>query len=297
MPTLAELHPSAIVDGLHFQCSSKVMAQHKLKKRESKHECPEKTEKPSHGPRGDTSPASATGSNAESKTSRLQVMFSLSRVGVHEESIDTLWSLLPFVYQEFANDNYVFQININILQVSLVEEMIAFSALDHVKELTCVSVLAACIDNITCQLLSNSYSQKSVEVASDISPDSVNKKLPGVTMERDSKKKQESIYGVEESEQCIETQKEDMVGNLHVGRVHFQLRRMKKNYNEAVSLTAIPEYKSKVLFTFDKHNFLAPQRSVCLSFEIDKLSEKFVRAIQYLKTLLMILKSFCTRPH
>ncbi len=30
-PVLAELHPSAIVDGLHFQCSNEVKAQNRLK--------------------------------------------------------------------------------------------------------------------------------------------------------------------------------------------------------------------------------------------------------------------------
>lgn len=51
-----------------------------------------------------------------------------------------------------------------------------------------------------------------------------------------------------EGEQALETQKEEMVGNLHISRIHFQLRRMKRNsnYSDNVFLTAIPERRSKV---------------------------------------------------
>ena len=44
------------------------------------------------------------------------------------------------------------KINISVLQASLVEETISFAALDHIRELTCVSTLAVCLDNITCQV-------------------------------------------------------------------------------------------------------------------------------------------------
>ncbi len=147
-----------------------------------------------------------------------------------------------------------FQINICIMQVSLVEEMISFSALDHIRDLTCVSTLACSIDAITCQLLTNNHSHKSVEASSDSSPDSVTKKP--IVLDNSSSKKKQDFYMVDDSDQTVEMQREEMVGNLHVGRVHFQLRRMKKNSNfsEKVFLTAIPEYRSQILFTFQKTN-------------------------------------------
>lgn len=40
------------------------------------------------------------------------------------------------------------QINVTILQVSIVEEVISFSALDNIKDLTCVSLFSLCFDNI-----------------------------------------------------------------------------------------------------------------------------------------------------
>ena len=41
------------------------------------------------------------------------------------------------------------QVNITMLQASVVEEMISFSALDNIQDLTCVSLFAVCFDAIT----------------------------------------------------------------------------------------------------------------------------------------------------
>ena len=66
--------------------------------------------------------------------------------------------------------------------------------------------------------------------------------------------RKQSSMASEGGEQIVERQQEDMVGSLSIGRVHAQLRRMKRNsnYSSHVYLTAIPEYRSKVLFTFEK---------------------------------------------
>lgn len=42
--------------------------------------------------------------------------------------------------------------NVTLLQVSIVEEIISFSALDNIKDLTCVSLFSVCFDNITLKL-------------------------------------------------------------------------------------------------------------------------------------------------
>ena len=133
------------------------------------------------------------------------------------------------------------------MQVSLVEEMISFSALDQVRELTCVSVLALCLDNITCQVLTNHHSHRSIEPNSDASPESVTKKAPGDTM---GSKKGDTWASESESDTMVELQQEELVGKLNVGRIHCQLRRLKRNFSDKVFLTAIAEHRSKVLFTF-----------------------------------------------
>lgn len=45
--------------------------------------------------------------------------------------------------------------NVTLLQVSIVEEIISFSALDNIKDLTCVSLFSVCFDNITVKLHSD----------------------------------------------------------------------------------------------------------------------------------------------
>lgn len=42
----------------------------------------------------------------------------------------------------------VSRVNVMALQCSVVEELIAFSALDNLKDLACVSVLALCLDQV-----------------------------------------------------------------------------------------------------------------------------------------------------
>ena len=76
-PLLATLHPSAIVDSLHFQSCSSVKAQNKLKQNQSENESAERKE----GNKEACPNKVGDGSGEHhKKTSRLQVMFSLSRV-------------------------------------------------------------------------------------------------------------------------------------------------------------------------------------------------------------------------
>ena len=76
-PVLAELHPSAIVDGLHFQCSTTVKAQNRLKKRASKEEVAERKDDKEGAPwTSAESPQSPVSLIGRSKTSRVQVKIS-----------------------------------------------------------------------------------------------------------------------------------------------------------------------------------------------------------------------------
>ena len=49
-----------------------------------------------------------------------------------------------------------------------------------------------------------------------------------------------------------EVSREENVGTLHIARIHMQLRRLLKhsNFCDNIILTAIPEHRSSVLFTF-----------------------------------------------
>ena len=50
------------------------------------------------------------------------------------------------------------QINICVLQASIVEEVIPFSSLENVNDLMAVSLLSLCLDSLRCQLLANKHS-------------------------------------------------------------------------------------------------------------------------------------------
>ena len=73
-PVLAELHPSSIVDGLHFQCSNTVKAQNRLKKRASKQEVAERKDEKEAVPWTSVESPQSNGTvGGQSKTSRVQV--------------------------------------------------------------------------------------------------------------------------------------------------------------------------------------------------------------------------------
>ena len=77
--------------------------------------------------------------------------------------VDANLMILINVYVLYLNVFLPKQINLCILQASLVEEMVPFGGLDRVQELTCVSVLACCLDDIHAQFLLSNQSYKAIE--------------------------------------------------------------------------------------------------------------------------------------
>jgi hypothetical protein len=132
----------------------------------------------------------------------------------------------------------------------MVEEVIAFQAMEGINDLTCVSLLAICFDDINCQLLSNNQSVKTTQERTS----SVNAPLKTSPKKQKVKRADSNVYERSQEDQVTEISREEDVGTLHISRMHIQLQRLLKNsnYSEEVLLTAIPEHKSKVLFEFDK---------------------------------------------
>lgn len=152
---------------------------------------------------------------------------------------------------------FVLQINVCVVQASLVEEVISIAALERARELTCVSVLAASIDHITLQLLSSSITQyidPKLAAAAGIKPSGIQASVVGAALQ--SQGKPQALSREVSGDTNVEINHDDLVGSLDISCVHFQLRRMKKhsNYSDQVCLTAIPEHKSQVLFTFRGQN-------------------------------------------
>lgn len=139
-------------------------------------------------------------------------------------------------------------------------------ALNHIRELTCVSVLAMCLENLSCELLVNDHSLKTVDASSsDASPDSVVQKP--LSSPSNKKTHKDGHVAGSDPDRFIELQREEIVASLNIAKIHLQLRRMKhnNNFNENIVLTAIPEYRSKTMFTFRQLTDSLPRSSKSVS--------------------------------
>jgi len=158
---------------------------------------------------------------------------------------------------KFTDVVFALQINVCVVQASLVEEVISIAALERARELTCVSVLAASIDHITLQLLSSSVTQcvdPKLAAAAGVKPSGIPASVVGAALK--SHGKSPAMSREVSGDTNVEINRDDLVGSLDISCIHFQLRRMKKhsNYSDQVFLTAIPEHRSQVLFTFRGKN-------------------------------------------
>ncbi|XP_046402633.1 transmembrane protein KIAA1109 isoform X3 [Ischnura elegans] len=134
-PMMATLHPLTVLNSLHGGCISRVEAANVLKKEQAAYL--------SHLQQGNSRGGTAERvKESSSKNSKVEGVKSQALVpGVYEESISTQTQgtiMLP-------------KVNITLLQTSVVEEIISFSALDNLRDLTCVSLFAVCFNDITAQ--------------------------------------------------------------------------------------------------------------------------------------------------
>lgn len=124
-PTLITLHPLTILNHIHNECLGRVEDANILKQDQSL----------SYWSQVQTSSKRST-AERNIKSGQVQVALETS---VYEESITTQVQgtiILP-------------KVNITLLQASVVEEIISFSALDNIRDLTCVSLFAICFDTVT----------------------------------------------------------------------------------------------------------------------------------------------------
>ncbi|XP_054723573.1 bridge-like lipid transfer protein family member 1, partial [Uloborus diversus] len=234
-PTLAQLHPLTIVNHLHVMCSHEVQQNNQLKKEkvlqlsQLRAQILEKYKKKNFSILDGNSSDSTDnlGSNyEETRTKHTRALIKISKI------------------------------NVSIMQASIVEEVIAFSALDNLKDLTCVSLLSICVDNTTIQLSHSYQVKKNVQTFTDFCNGSVaHSKVNG----RSSKKiKTDSLPTELLTVETSETQQEETMLSASVSCIHCQLRRLKNNSSilKEAMLTVIPYHRSKVEFTFENHRFL-----------------------------------------
>lgn len=134
----------------------------------------------------------------------------------------------------------------------MVEAVISFSALENTKDLTCVSLISVCLDNVCLQFSSGHQSNKSVQIV---------KRSPKIPSKQKKRRKSKSRQAVEIMsqpvyiERCVKQREENMMA-VSIGRSHVQLRRLKNESTllQDADITAIPTHRSKVLFSFQRCN-------------------------------------------
>lgn len=142
-----------------------------------------------------------------------------------------------------------------MLQVSIVEEIISFSALDNMKDLTCVSLFSICFDNVTAKLHCDKQAREVLQrfnrpaVVQRGSKKGANKAR--ILLGLQTNTNADIIQGEPVFIESCEQQQQQLVVCLNVGKVHAQLRRLRNESSllDDAIITAIPNYKSKVLFT------------------------------------------------
>nr|CAD7595535.1 unnamed protein product [Timema genevievae] len=132
-PTLASQHPLTVLNHLHARCVSKVEDANILKRDKSL----------SYLSQFQTNKKTANIFDALLDNCKKIASESALLKESSQWPEDATYRLL----QEKAAQMKV--VNITVLQASVVEEIISFSALDNIRDLTCVSLFAICFDNIT----------------------------------------------------------------------------------------------------------------------------------------------------
>ncbi|XP_052121267.1 transmembrane protein KIAA1109 isoform X3 [Frankliniella occidentalis] len=231
-PTFASLHPLTVLNHLHNECISSVCAANVLKH--------------------DQSLSYLSQLQASSKHSTAQREISAPPpTNSYEECI----------YTQTQGTIHFPKVNVTLLQASLVEEIISFAALDNLRDLTCVSLFAVCLDTVTVRFHVGKQTREVVQTLNRPVVLPANKKstsgykglrpfLEGLQMQgrgvARNKIGAEPVY-IETSDKQLE----ETIVALNVGKVHAQLRRFRNESSilkDAV-ITAIPEHCSRVLFT------------------------------------------------
>ncbi|XP_044260636.1 transmembrane protein KIAA1109 homolog isoform X4 [Tribolium madens] len=217
-PIVANLHPLTVINHLHTSCVGQVESANILKTTEN---IAKLCQTPTAGDEGPITE------------------------GIFEETVKTQLQAAIFLPK----------VNVTLLQVSIVEEIISFSALDNMKDLTCVSLFSVCFDNVTAKLHCDKQAREVLQrfhrpaVVQTGSKKGANRAK--ILLGLQSNTNADIIQGEPVFIESCEKQQQQLVVCLNVGKAHAQLRRLRNESSilDDAIITAIPNYKSKVLFT------------------------------------------------
>lgn len=236
-PVLANIHPITVINHLRLLCISSVESANILKQK----------------------------NNVQNWLPQMQGR-NMSNV-IQDKDDKCKLATIPHsnVYEESINDQLqatitVPKVNIIFIQSSVVEDMISFSALDNIQDLTCVSLFGVSIENIIGKYVSSKKTLESVQLYYRPTLRALgNKKSFGIMKgpralisaqasgRKRGQDKGEPVFIETSQQQC-----EDTTITLNVGKVHGQLRRIRNESTQLkdATVTGIPCQHSKVSFKF-----------------------------------------------
>ena len=247
-PTFQSLHPVSVVNHLHSQSLDRVENKNSLMKKEKSLDMQEKF---------------------------LETKEPLTKSKKHQKDLSSpssemLRTLEKSISSYVQASLHLPQINFMSLQASVVEDMCAFSALEHVRDITCVSLLAVGIQETTFQFCKTSQAKKTVQMY-------YQKPLAQSTKKKKNKMKiQDNRLNEPFTFESSETQKEELLMTGSLKRAHAQLRRLRNDSSilKDAYITAIPNHKSKVFFKYTNVPKLSSFRSSTPLEDQDQDQEK-----------------------
>lgn len=140
-PVLANMHPITVINHLRLLCISSVEASNVLKQKQFVLNWLPQLQ------------ANNQTNSATEKDDKCKLA-TIPQSNVYEETI----------CEQLQATVTVPKVNIVFVQSSVVEDMISFSALDNIQDLTCVSVFGICIENIKAKYVSSRKTLESVQL-------------------------------------------------------------------------------------------------------------------------------------
>ncbi|XP_074602504.1 transmembrane protein KIAA1109 homolog tweek isoform X2 [Brevipalpus obovatus] len=266
--TFAAIHPSTVINHLNAKCYGKVSRKNQLKKSRTleygqlKHKVWKSTLERENLVKQIGASKNKLGDAFQDVKSQLKNSSGDSTITVNQCEENRKSEFQAFL--QISNINFV------VLQASLVEEFITFSALDDTKDLTCVSMLSISLSRINFDSYSSSQERRSLHtiISNNIrsQPTSAfaqfaQSDIVSRLLFRKPKKEIAEVEPVTiETHELIE---EEMVGCGGIENLHVQLTRLKNNcniLNEAI-LTVVPHSHSKVNFHLEKNPISETLRS------------------------------------
>lgn len=149
------------------------------------------------------------------------------------------------------------QINISIMQTAIVEEVISFSALDNMPNLTCPSLVLISLQKISMKLHSQQQIQRTIQVYAIETPTESTLRHFSAPFRRTfggtSKKPKQDCSTDPFCVETVDTNNEELVACLSADKIHSQIRRLcnSSGIMKDAMLTDIPSHRSKVMFSIN----------------------------------------------